>query len=59
MADEPFPLPRGTSIEHLDHEPSEAELQAIKERYLAMGFDVVSVREIERAFPRIGPAAPS
>jgi hypothetical protein len=45
------------AIEHLDHPPTEAELHAIKERYLAMGFDVVSVRVIERAFPKIGPGA--
>ena len=48
----------GTAIEHLDHEPTEAELDAIKEKYIAQGFDVVSVREIERAFPKLGPAAP-
>ena len=47
----------GTLIEHVDHEPNEAELQRMNERHLGMGFDVVSVRLIERAFPRIGPAA--
>ena len=47
----------GTALEHIDHEPSEAELQAIKQRYLSYGHDVVSVRVIERAFPKIGPAA--
>ena len=49
----------GTSVEHLDHEPDEAEMHAIKERYHGYGHDVVSVRGIAdaRLWSMIGAGA--
>jgi hypothetical protein len=47
----------GTAIEHPDHEPTEAELAAVKQRYIEAGHDVVSVRTVEdaRLSSRVGP----
>jgi hypothetical protein len=42
-------LMSGTEIVHLDHEPDDAELDAIKRRYLAWGEDVVSIRLVADA----------
>jgi hypothetical protein len=49
----------GTAVEHLAGEPTEAELDAIKARWIGWGYDVVSVRVIAdaRLTSRIGPAA--
>jgi hypothetical protein len=44
----------GGIFEHpIGHEPSDAELDAIRDRYVAEGVDVISVRAVES--PRIPP----